>query len=455
MNTISQSNILDGGFWNVALGASADHSRVPDHGSKSIGVKFPIGYHNLHPDVSMNFQMNRWHSWVGEPEMLEEMRVAAPRIANYADWKREFVALAESASERGHVLRSGFYWRSAEFFMRADNPDRKGAREKFLAAVQSVYGLDLGERHAVPYDDGHIKGFLPAYFFTPAQSKGTIVFFGGFDSYIEELTSAFIYFRDAGYEVIAFEGPGQGGALNDAGLHMTAEWHKPVKAVLDHFRLDRVTLMGLSMGGCLVIRAAAFEPRVERVIAYDIYPDSLDVNLRQVNRLLRGFLKLLLGIGAAAVVNLMAKRIAKTSPVAEWGIEAGMHVTGTSSPYGYLRAISQINTADVSKLIEQDVLLLAGSGDHLVPMSHLHNQIDMLKNARSIAARVFTEEESAANHCQAGNYELALWTTVNWLDGMTEAKSRLQGRSGRIREPAAALSDRYPPRSRPDQKIIE
>jgi pimeloyl-ACP methyl ester carboxylesterase len=390
------------------------------HTSITPKQSFPIGYHSLHPDVSMNFQMNRWYSWVGEPEMLEEMRIVVPKITTYADWKREFVALAESASDRGHILRSGFYWRSADFFMRADDPDRKGAREKFLEAAQSVYGLDLGERYEIPYVDGQIKGFLPAYRFTPAQSKGTMVFFGGFDSYIEELTLAFIYLRDAGYEVIAFEGPGQGGALNDAGLHLTAEWHKPVKAVLDHFKLERVTLTGLSMGGCLVVRAAAFEPRVEHVIAYDIYPDSLDVNLRQVNGLRRGLLKLLLNMKAVAIVNLMAKRVARTSPVAEWGIEEGMHVTGTSSAYDYFRKIWQFNTADVSQRIKQDVLLLAGSEDHLVPMEHFYSQINMLKNARSITTRVFTKSESAAKHCQVGNYGLALRTIVNWLNEMTK-----------------------------------
>ena len=116
------------------------------------------------------------------------------------------------------------------------------------------------------------SGVLPAYRFTPIRSKGTIVFFGGFDSYIEELTTAFFYLRDAGYEVIAFEGPGQGGALNDAGLHMTPDWHLPVKAVLDHFKLDHVTLVGLSMGGCLVMRAAAFEPRVARPVHDQLPP---------------------------------------------------------------------------------------------------------------------------------------------------------------------------------------
>ncbi len=93
-------------------------------------IVFPIGFHQLHPDVSMNFQMNGWYSGVGEAEMLDEMRGAAPRIANYANWKREFLALAEAASARGHILRAGFYYQSAEFFMRPDDPDRKMARSR-------------------------------------------------------------------------------------------------------------------------------------------------------------------------------------------------------------------------------------------------------------------------------------------------------------------------------------
>ena len=386
-------------------------------------MTFPVGYHSLHSNVSMNFQMNRWYGWVGEPDMLEEMRMAAPRIATYADWKREFVVLAERAAQQGHVLRAGFYWRSAEFFMRADDPERKTARERFLAAVRSVYGLELGQRHAVPYADGRISGFLPAYRFKPPRAKCTIVFFGGFDSYTEELTSAFVYLRDAGYDVIAFDGPGQGGALNETGLPLTADWHKPVGAVLDYFEVERAALVGLSLGGCLVMRAAALEPRIERVVAYDIFTNGLDITLRQTHALLRELLKVLLRLRAARMVNWMLARVALRSPVVQWGFQEGMHVTGTTSAFGFLQAISQFVTADVSASIRQDVLLLAGSEDHYIPMEQWHDQIRMLKNARSITARLFTRTESAENHCQVGNYGLALQTIVKWLDGMLLEKA--------------------------------
>ena len=383
-------------------------------------MTFPVGYHSLHPNVSMNFQMNRLYGCVGELEMLAEMRAVAARILTYSDWKREFVALAERAAKNGHLLRSGFYWRSAEFFMMVEDPDRKPAREKFLGAVRSVYGAELGDRHAVPYADGKISGFLPAYRFKPSRAKGTIVLFGGFDSYIEELTAVFVYLRDAGYDVIAFEGPGQGGALDESGLVMTAEWQKPVSAVLDHFALERVTLIGMSLGGCLVMRAAAFETRVERVIAYDVLTSFQEVNLGQTRRGVRGVLKTLLWLRAATIVNWLIDRVAKKTPVVEWGIQQGMHVTGTNSAFEYLQSVAQFETQDVSASIGQDVLLLGGSEDHYVPMEQWQDQIKMLSDPRSITARLFTRSEHAQNHCQVGNFGLALRTIVNWLDEMTD-----------------------------------
>ena len=384
----------------------------------TVPMAFPIGYHRLHPDTSMNFQMNRWFGWVGEPGMLDEMRTAADRIASYADWTREFLALAERASQRGHVLRAAFYWRSAEFFMRADDPRRNDARDRFLDGVRSVHGISLGERHAVPYADGERSGLLPAYRLKPRRAKCTIVFFGGFDSYIEELAPAFVYLRDAGFDVVAFDGPGQGGALHDAALPMTARWHKPVSAVLDHFGLDQVALVGLSLGGCLVLRAAAFEPRVAHVAAYDVLTSFLDVSLRQTPALTRAVLKGLLGLGATGIVNGMVGRVARSSPVVQWGIGQGMHVTGTRSAFEFLRSLDQYQTDDVSASIRQDVLLMAGSEDHYVPVPQWHRQIEMLRNARSITARLFTRGESAENHCRVGNYGLALGTIVRWLDGV-------------------------------------
>ena len=405
----------------MALGMSAQATALSPPSAPSLpGLpRTPIGHHAIHPDVSLNFQMNRWFSWVGDVDMLEEMRTVAPRIATYADWQREFAALAQQALTTGKNVRAAYYFRAAEFFLLADDPKRRQMREQFVQLTRDHYGVKPGDQHRVPYADGSTRGTLPAYRFTPANPKGCVLFFGGFDSYLEELFLGFFCLRDAGYEVVAFEGPGQGGALFESGLPMTHEWEKPVAAVLNHFQLQDVTVIGLSMGGYFAIRSAAFEPRVQRVVAYDVFFDALDCNLRQMPTPTRVALLTLLRVRLDALVNALVRHAAKRSMVIGWGLHQAMHVTGTTTPAAYLHAIQRYTTAEISSRVTQDVLLLAGSEDHYVPVQQFYKQIAALKNTGSLTARLFTRAESAQNHCQAGNYRLAFQVITTWLDSQT------------------------------------
>jgi len=87
---------------------------------------------------------------------------------------------------------------------------------------------------------------------------------GGFDSFVEEFYGMWAFFAEAGYEVIAFEGPGQGAALRKHNLPFDHDWEKPTGAILDHFQIADATLVGVSMGGYWSLRAAAFEKRITR-----------------------------------------------------------------------------------------------------------------------------------------------------------------------------------------------
>ena len=91
-------------------------------------------------------------------------------------------------------------------------------------------------------------------------------------------------------------------------------------------------------------------------------------------------------------------------------------MTGTTTPAAYLHAIQNYTTAEISSRVTQDVLLLAGSEDHYVPLAQFYKQIAALTNTRSLTARLFTRAESAQNHCQAGNYGLAFHVITAWLD---------------------------------------
>lgn len=378
---------------------------------QEIVSRFPVGYHQLHPNVPLNFQMNRFWGWVGEEQMLEELRAAAPRIASYADWVREMLELSDKALADGRRLPAAYYARMAHFFLTPDDPRHQPALQRFLDNVLPGNGLTPDDHHLVPYQQAQ----LSAYRFTPAQPRGTIVVFGGYDSYIEEWLPAALALRDAGLDTVVFNGPGQGTVL-DAGTPMTPDWHLPVAAIVDYFGLVGITLVGFSLGGCLVIRAAAHEPRVARAITWDICTDFYGAMTRNLGA--SGLDAIMANSGQipAPVVNAAVAEAAKTDLLTDWVFRQGERVMGAATPADVLKAWREYHTGNVSPLVTQDVLLMAGATDLAIPFPMLGEQLLTLTAARSVTARVFTEAEQASNHCQTGNTGLALQVILDWLD---------------------------------------
>jgi pimeloyl-ACP methyl ester carboxylesterase len=376
---------------------------------------FHVGYYDhLHPEPSINFQMNRWISYLGT-SALDDMQSIAPRLSDFSSYRQEFLTLAEKALSEGRKLHAAYYFRSAEFFMRQDDPAKAPTRKKFLSLLWEKYKIAESNRIAIPYEDGNITGLLPAYYFAHDHPKNTIVIHGGFDSYIEEFFPIILLIRDAGYNIVCFEGPGQGGALQESRLFMTHEWHKPVKAVLDYLQLEDVTLLGISMGGCLALRAAAYEPRVKQVIAYDVFFDWLDTSLDKLKPV-KTLLKFLLKVRASGLFNTFLAGIMKRSPLFDWAMHQAMLVLGVSTSYDVFLKSRLYTTQDVSPHVKQDVLLMAGTEDHVIPLNHFYKQAELLKNVRSQTARLFTRDEHAQNHCQIGNLHLVVDYITNWID---------------------------------------
>ena len=164
------------------------------------------------------------------------------------------------------------------------DPDKKAyyvkATEMFYDYYQSVF--DSGEvvRYEVPYEDIVLPVMMAK---AKGEEKDIILLHGGNDSYFEEFFIPMLYLAEHGFTTYLFEGPGQGGVMRVQGKHFTHEWERPVKAVLDYFQLDDVTIVGASLGGMLAPRAAAFEKRIKRVIAWSVFLNFRDVILSASN----------------------------------------------------------------------------------------------------------------------------------------------------------------------------
>lgn len=379
---------------------------------------FAVGIYNLHPNSSINFQMNRFYNWTNDKTMLNEMKEASSTIHSYDDLIKSFINLGKNTLKKNEKLKAAYYFRGAEFFIPESDPHKQELRNKFISLSNEYYGISKNQHFLIPYENG----FLSAYRFTPENPKGTVVFCNGFDGYIEEGNLIMLVFKDAGYDVISFDGPGQGTSLEDYKMPMTHEWEKPVKSLLDYFNLNDITLIGMSLGGHLALRAAAYEKRVKRVIAYDILPDFFKVIMHQIipvihktNPSIKDIEDFLIH-GEAKKVNALLNDLMQKSLMLEWGLKQGMHVTGSNSPYEFIHKIISYNTANFSNLITQDVLLLAGQDDHYVPIEELPEQIKTLTKVRSLTARMFTASENAGNHCQLGNIGLAVDVILNWIE---------------------------------------
>ena len=371
---------------------------------------YPIGYQHFHRDQLFNFQMNRPYS-LGYARR-EDLSAAGKRIATFTQWKAEMLRLATEAYSEGRLMNAAFYYRAAEFYTFPEDPDKQALYDRFSEVFYRTFEKHTINRIRVPYE----HAFLPAIAVEPKNtSKGTIVLHGGYDSFIEEFYSMMTYFAASGYSVIGFDGPGQGAARRRGALPLDYRWEKPVGAVLDHLGLDNITLIGLSMGGYFALRAAAFEPRVQRVIASGHAFDYSRVARPPAAAIMRFFHD-----HFREFTNRLSRWKIKRGGMEAWNISHLMYVLAVDEPMAALEFAMELNEQNLcSDAVKQDVLILASRDDHFIPFRLHREQLRRLTAARSVTDRVFGKEDHAQNHCQIGNIGLALRVMRGWIDSKT------------------------------------
>lgn len=362
-------------------------------------------------DENLNYALNRWYNFIGR-ESYEDILKVGSSSQNLSEYIDEFIKLGEKRENEGEIKKAAFYYRAAEFYMKYDDCRKENYRKKFINLISDAFDIEESQREKIPYENANIY----AYKFLVNNSKGTIVIFGGYDSYIEELIEIIKYLNQYQYSVIAFDGPGQGSTLEESKLKMDFNWDKVLKSILDYFDLKEVTLIGMSLGGILALQAAAFEKRIKQVVAFDVMYSLFDCILSASSEEGKEKIKTLLKLQEKSKFNSMMEKFMSASIKVYWSINQGMHVMGVDNPYDYFIKIQSFNTEKISALVNQDVLLMAGTNDNYVPLEMLYMQMQVLTNAKSIEARVFTANEHAEGHCQLTNLKLALDVIINWIN---------------------------------------
>jgi pimeloyl-ACP methyl ester carboxylesterase len=263
----------------------------------------PAKMMQLHPDLNFHYEAIRALGTIpyGGADLSEVLEIM-PKIqsGDFDSWYSEWFQLAERVlatieetkessyspvTLRNVYFRASHYFFVADFFLHGDKADPRMVecnqlwRKYFDKAIAL---LPVPGKHAnIP-----AGGFeMPAILFRAAEASASnprpaIIIGGGFESNMEETYHAFgIAALERGYNILIYEGPGHRALVNQ-GRGFIPEWEKAVSPIVDYIFANKsdelsfidtnnLGLIGMSMGGYLAARAAAFEPRLAAVMCID------------------------------------------------------------------------------------------------------------------------------------------------------------------------------------------
>jgi pimeloyl-ACP methyl ester carboxylesterase len=352
---------------------------------------------------------------------LGEALATARRVGKLSgdSWYRAWSATGDTANQAGirardasdvvgarHAfLRASEYYRQAYYFVRADldDPRLQSAYRKHVDAFMAATELLDGSVHAVriPYEATTLKGYLLTPSGLPAR-RPTMVFPAGYDSTAEAGWANAPAALTRGYNVLLFEGPGQGEALYAQRLYLRPDFEHVFTPVLDwllarpEVEPTQVALVGRSFGGYLAPRAAAFEHRIAALICDPAQPDM-------AARLPSGLIGKLASPVATAQARLSSGR-------AEFfGARMAAHGINTIADYfADLRRFTMIDHAAAiscpTLIVEADHDFAGGSGTQLQAALTCPNDLVHL-----------TAEAGADGHCAGLGQELWNDAVHPWL----------------------------------------
>jgi pimeloyl-ACP methyl ester carboxylesterase len=247
----------------------------------------------------------------------------------------------------------------------------------------------------VPYEGGKS---LPALFI-PAATAGrapTVVFIDGFDLYKE-----LVYLRQNGdaarlrnMAMLIVDTPGVGEALRLRGIATRYDTEVPLGFCLAYLAsrsdvdIERIGLIGLSLGGYYAPRAAAFEKRVKACVAFGAQWD--------IGRRWR-----------AEHYGAGSSKSNLSAPDTQL-----LWVTGQTTREAALAVLDKFSLEGIAQKIDAPLLVVHSAKDHLVPLEDAER---LAKAAPKGELVVTTAEFGGEGHCCMDGMQTGVDLIYDWL----------------------------------------
>jgi Esterase FrsA-like len=311
----------------------------------------------------------------------------------------------DRVTARHAYLRASEYYRQAYYFIRSDLDDVRlqGAYGHHVEAFRAATALmDVAVDHVrIPYEQTTLSGYL----FSPeatAMARPTLVFPCGYDSTAEAGWVNVPPALQRGYNVLVFDGPGQGEALFRQRLYFRPDFETVLSPVVDWLvarpEVDgaRVGVVGRSFAGYLAPRAACFDGRLAALVCD---PAQADMSAR----LPKG----LVGRVAAPVVRAQTKMSRDRAEF--FGARMAAHgIDSIDRYFDELRRFTMLSEAGSiacpTLIVEAENDFAGGGGQVLYDALRVPAELVRL-----------TEAQGAAGHCAGLGQEIWAGAVYRWL----------------------------------------
>jgi dienelactone hydrolase len=236
-------------------------------------------------DARVQAAIDNWGSrMIANGVDYNDFRRVTSSLERWDDWLGAWFATGDGHRERaeraraaGHALTAGeafaraaVSYHFAKFVWVVDVERNRAATFQAIAALAAAHELldPTAERVEAPLGGARIAANLrrPA----GVERAPLTVLIPGLDSTKEEFFRLENVFLDRGMATLSMDGPGQGECGYE--LPIRPDYEVAVAAVLDalvgrdDLDVDRVGLLGVSLGGYYAARVPAFEPRVKAAV---------------------------------------------------------------------------------------------------------------------------------------------------------------------------------------------
>lgn len=364
----------------------------------------------------------------------ESFWALAQRTSALADAE---VAAGRTASARSAYLRASTYYDMCLYFIlgttaAAQEASAYAACQRCFQAASQLSDLPF-EPVRIPYGNT----WLPGYLLRPDDRlvrRPTIILNNGQDAQHIALYPMAVDALKRGYNALLFYGPGQGEMLFERQVPFRPDWENVISPVVDFLRSrpdvdpERIILNGSSLGGELVIRAAAFEHRLAAVVAdpgflspwltweanFPPIASTLasGASAQEVNAIWQNDI-----IPALGPVG--SYEVAKTSEgYGEQFLRAARARQVFTDMYDFAMTVMKFTVADVAGQVTAPALVTTYEQDTLVipPAEQGSEVFKLLRGAKR--SHYFTAADGAQFHCAPMAPQTRNQVIYDWLDGI-------------------------------------